>query len=157
MHNKMRKGPWFWYNIMALSKEIWAIMTSSNGTIFRVTGTLWGEFTAHRWLPLAKASDAELWWFFIWVWTNSWANNRNAGDLRHHRAHYDVIVMVVCLLSTGLPTANFHVISHCRRNRYSRYDITMIGIGITHQRTRQLTIIVCFNGCSDICIIWCDS
>ena len=24
---------------------------------------------------------------------NDWVNNREAGDLRHHRAHYDVIVM----------------------------------------------------------------
>ena len=24
---------------------------------------------------------------------NCWVNNREAGDLRHHRAHYDVIVM----------------------------------------------------------------
>ena len=30
----------------------------------------------------------------IWAWTNSWANNGDAGDLRHHRAHYDVIVMI---------------------------------------------------------------
>ena len=29
----------------------------------------------------------------IWVWTNSWANNGDADDLRHHRAHYDVIAM----------------------------------------------------------------
>ena len=29
----------------------------------------------------------------ICVWTNGWINNRDAGDLRHHRAHYDVIVM----------------------------------------------------------------
>ena len=26
-------------------------------------------------------------------WTNSWANNRDAGDLKRHRAHYDIIVM----------------------------------------------------------------
>ena len=26
--------------------------------------------------------------------TNDGANNRNAGDLRRHRAHYDVIVML---------------------------------------------------------------
>ena len=26
-------------------------------------------------------------------WTNSWANNRDAGDLRRHRAHYDVTLM----------------------------------------------------------------
>ena len=38
-------------------------MTSSNGNIFHVTGPLWGEFTGHRWIPLTKASDAELWCF----------------------------------------------------------------------------------------------
>ena len=36
------------------------MMTSWNGYIFRVTGILCGEFTGHRWIPLAKASDAEL-------------------------------------------------------------------------------------------------
>ena len=30
----------------------------------------------------------------ICVWINGWANNREAGDLRCHRAHYDVIVMI---------------------------------------------------------------
>ena len=29
----------------------------------------------------------------IWVWINDWVNNREAGDLRRYRAHYDVIVM----------------------------------------------------------------
>ena len=27
------------------------------------------------------------------AWINRWVNNREAGDLRRHRAHYDVIVM----------------------------------------------------------------
>ena len=40
-------------------------MTSPNGNIFRVTGPLWGESTGHRWIPLAKASDAEL-CSFLW-------------------------------------------------------------------------------------------
>ena len=40
------------------------MMTSSNGSIFRVTGI------------------------------NVWANNREAGDFKHHRAHYSVIVMI---------------------------------------------------------------
>ena len=31
----------------------------------------------------------------ICVWINDWVNNREAGDLRHYRAHYDVIVMWV--------------------------------------------------------------
>ena len=29
----------------------------------------------------------------ICVWINGWVNNREAGDLRCHRAHYDVTVM----------------------------------------------------------------
>ena len=40
-------------------------MTSSNGSIFRVTGPLCGEFTGHRWFPLTMASDADL-WCFLW-------------------------------------------------------------------------------------------
>ena len=41
-----------------------------------------------------KASDAEL-WCFIWSAPsiNGWVNNRKAGDLRRHCAHYDVILM----------------------------------------------------------------
>ena len=69
-------------------------MTSSNGNIFRVTGHLCGEFTGPRWIPRTKASDAELWCFFLFcVWINDWVNNREAGDLRRYRTHYDVIVM----------------------------------------------------------------
>ena len=30
----------------------------------------------------------------IWAWKNGWANNRDADDLRHHHAHYDVTVMI---------------------------------------------------------------
>ena len=38
-----------------------------------------------RWIPLTKASDAEL-WCFLWSapWINGWLNNREAGDLRRH-------------------------------------------------------------------------
>ena len=41
-----------------------SMMTSSNENIFHVTGPLCGEFTGHRWIPLTKASDAELWCFY---------------------------------------------------------------------------------------------
>ena len=71
------------------------MMTSSSGNIFRVTGPLYREFTGHRWIPPTKASDVEL-WCFLWSapWINGWVNNREAGDLRRHRAHYDVIVVI---------------------------------------------------------------
>ena len=41
------------------------------------------EFTAQR--PVTRSFD-----FFICTWINGIVNNREAGDLRRHRAHYDV-------------------------------------------------------------------
>ena len=41
--------------------RVWLIMMTSSNGIFRITGPLWGEFTSHWWIPLTKASDAELW------------------------------------------------------------------------------------------------
>ena len=52
-------------------------MTSPNGNIFLVTGPLWGESTGHRWIPLTKVSDAELWCFFVSL------NKRLNKQLRH--------------------------------------------------------------------------
>ena len=71
------------------------MMTSSNGNIFRVTGHLCGKFTGHRRIPRTKVSNAEL-WCFLWSASekNGWVNNREAGDLRHYCAHYDVTVMI---------------------------------------------------------------
>ena len=53
------------------------MMTSSNGNIFRVTGPLCGALM----FSLTRA------------WMNDWVNDREAGDLRSHLAHYDVILM----------------------------------------------------------------
>ena len=70
--------------------------------LFRVTGPLWGEFTGQRWIPHTKASDVELWcYFLICAGTNGWENHRQAGDLRCHRAHYDVIVINIDGLVQG--------------------------------------------------------
>ena len=33
----------------------------------------------------------------IYTWTNGWVNNRGAGDLRRHCAHYDVTVMATSM------------------------------------------------------------
>ena len=44
----------------------------------------------------------------ICAWTNRWVNNWDPGDLRRHRAHYDVTVMVaVRKRSIGSKTAIF--------------------------------------------------
>ena len=48
----------------------------------------------------------------IWAWLNGWVNNREAGDLRRHRAHYDVTLM-------HLPRHKIHqLIFYCRITRY---------------------------------------
>ena len=71
------------------------MMTLWNGNIFHVTGTLWGESTDHRWNPITKASDAELWcclwtvellviWeamMFMWRYCNEpWVHNEISGQ-----------------------------------------------------------------------------
>ena len=84
------------FAVVKLKLVLIHMMTSSSGNIFRVSGPLCGEFTGHRWIPLPKASEAEL-WCFLWSvpWINGWVNNCETGDLRRHRAHYDVIVMIL--------------------------------------------------------------
>ena len=80
-------------------RAVWIIVlycmtTSPNGNNFRVIGPLWWEFTGNGWIPLTKTSDAELrCFFFICAWANGGVNNRDAGDLRRIRAHYDVTGM----------------------------------------------------------------
>ena len=44
--------------------------------------------------------------FFICAWINGWVNNREAGDLRGHRAHYDVIVMYLSSACHNKPWQN---------------------------------------------------
>ena len=69
-------------------------MTSSFGSTFRVTDPLCGEFTGHRWIPLIKGQwRGALMVSLICAWTNGWVNNRDVGDLRCHRPHFDVTLL----------------------------------------------------------------
>ena len=40
-----------------------------------------------------EGSHRALMFSLICAWMNDWVNNREAGDLRHHRAHYDITLM----------------------------------------------------------------
>ena len=44
-----------------------------------------GEFPSQR--PVTRMFS------LICAWINDWVNNHETGDLRHHGAHYDIIVM----------------------------------------------------------------
>ena len=46
----------------------------------------------------------------IYVWINGWVNNREAGDLRRYRAHYDVTVMLVWIINY------IHMKYYCRHH-----------------------------------------
>ena len=80
------------WNLCNRSNTTASMMTSPNGIIFRVTGLLCGEFTGRKgqWRRALMFS-------LICAWIKCWVNNREAGDLRRHCDHYDVIVMSVPL------------------------------------------------------------
>ena len=92
--------PCCWFPPLSISdrwhvqKEACIMMTSSNGIIFRVTGTLCGEFIGPGELLHKGQWRGALMFSLICVWINDWVNNREAGDLRRYRGHYDVIVMI---------------------------------------------------------------
>ena len=51
-------------------------MTPSNGEIFRVTVPFWGKSNGHRWIPLTKAIDTEL-WCFLWSVPHKWLSKQS--------------------------------------------------------------------------------
>ena len=70
----------------------WHMMTSPNETFSVLLAFVLG---IHRW-PVDSPPKVQwrgaLIFSLIYAWTNIWANNRDAGDLRRHRTHYDVTV-----------------------------------------------------------------
>ena len=72
------------------------VMTTSNGNLFTLQVLC---AVIHR-SPVSSPHKGQwcgaLMFPFICAWTNGWINNREAGDLRRHRAHYDVSVMASC-------------------------------------------------------------
>ena len=81
------------YDAPETYSETITMMTSSNKNIFRVTGHLCGEFTGHRNSPHKGQWRSALMFSLICAWINGWVNNGKAGDFRHHRAQYNVIVL----------------------------------------------------------------
>ena len=80
---------WF----IAIVARVLPMMTSSNGSIFRVTGPLCGSSPVPVNSPHKGQWRGALMFSLICVWTNDWVHNHEAGDLRRSRVHYDVNVM----------------------------------------------------------------
>ena len=54
-----------------------------------------GNPSASGGFPSQSQWRGALMFSLICTWTNGWANNRVTGDLRRHRAHYDVHIMTI--------------------------------------------------------------
>ena len=74
----------------------------------------------------------------ICAWINGWVNNREAGDLRCNRAHYDVTVMSLKLPGTKRGNGNVHmfassICSRCLTISFiicQRYNFILFHVGI---------------------------
>ena len=63
----------------------------------------------------------------ICAWTNGWASNRDAGDLRRHRAYYDVTVMLQFKMNVQSIVNDHVMLQLCRPtgNKSPTYRFTM--------------------------------
>ena len=57
----------------------------------------WPFVRGIHWSPVNSLHKGQWYWALMFslicAWINGWVNNRDAGDLRRHRGHYDVRVM----------------------------------------------------------------
>ena len=103
---------------------------------------------------------------FLWSasWINGWVNNREAGDLRRHHAHYDFIVMIMsyrlllqCLVSTKIIPYQQCVIPRDTTGLFAR---NMPGINIIDIRVETTTLLpITDERCSQwiYCVLWIDN
>ena len=68
----------------------------------------------------------------ICVWINGWVNNREAGDFKRYRAHYDVTVMRLCFCVGHLITSG-----HLRRKGESGHWWMLLIIVLTPEVGRS--------------------
>ena len=65
--------------------------------------------------------------FLICAWTKGCANNRDAGDWRCHRGHYNVTVMVNGMISSSIPGATKYTVKP-RISEHARWPDDLIHI-----------------------------
>ena len=79
------------------------------------------KFPAQR--PVTRSFDGWL----ICAWINGWVNNRETGDLRRNRGHYDVTIMKPTHhFSTALPIMSYPTFIKFIRNSLNLLQISFI-------------------------------
>ena len=95
-----------WFQNHPQPTQLPHLMTSSNVNMFRITGPFKGNppvTAVHS--PHKGQWHGVLMLSLICGWTNVWTNNRYAGDLRRHRAHYNINI-----INIGDETSTFNEI-----------------------------------------------
>ena len=99
--------------------------------------------------PQKGQSRGALMFSLICSWMNGWVNNREAGDLRRHRAHYDVIVMSWNRILLGMC---MKYVSICLSKQYERHLVYNIEqpfslisppLPTTHTQLKWLSLLKC--------------
>ena len=110
MHLKMSFAKWrpfcLCLSVLMFNASCWGLHTNVGllRHIFHDDVMKWKHFPRNwsfvRWIHRSPVNSPHkgqwrgaLMFSLICVWINDWVNNREAGDLRRYRAHYDVIVM----------------------------------------------------------------
>ena len=122
-------------------------MTSSNGNIVHVTVLFVRGI--HRW-PVNSPHKGQwrgaLIFSLICAWTNNWANDGDTCDLRHHRAYYDVNLII------SLKCGNFAVIEYTAiRTPYSIFQNQDLPSSLG---AVSFHIIFAFFGWSCLVLLW---
>ena len=127
---------YMWYDQYTKSYPF-GMMTSSNGSFFSAllafcvgNSPVTGEIPSQK--PVTEL------WCFLWSvpWINVWVNNREAGDLRRHRAPYNVIVLV----SIHILFSPYHSQFSCDVHRvvFAIYTYIQKTTSIVHSRVSYL-------------------
>ena len=97
---------------------------------FRVTGLSVGNSPVTCDFPQRGQWRGDLMFSFICAWINDSVNNRDAGDLRRHLAHYDVIVMRYDSPSQAIKILMLGTKAYFVQNIYNilRLELTIIDI-----------------------------
>ena len=88
--------------------------------------------------------------FPICAWINAWVNNREAGDLRRHRAHYDVTVVIYHIVIV-MKTLGYFKINDNERWRWWNIHCLTHWVLVTHICIIKLTTVGSDNGLSPGC------
>ena len=125
-HNKTKRN-----NTMSMFHGIYSWWRHQMDLFPRYWPFVRGSHRSHRSpvnYPRKKQWSGALMFSLIYARINGWVNNRVAGDLRRHRAHYDVIA--ICKMPTETSELSWlcPFCRHCRQRRLF-YAIAYVYLG----------------------------